>query len=60
MAQLKEEESKKFVATKAQAQVEKKAKETLNCLTEREKAKKSAKAVVAEFERQAQEQRGHL
>ena len=60
MAQLKEEESKKSVATKAQAQAEKKAKETLNCLTEREKPKKSAKAVVAEFERQAQEQRGHL
>lgn len=36
---------------KAQAQAEKKAKETLNHLTERDKARKSAEAAMARFKR---------
>jgi len=44
MAYVKEEESKSFVANKAQAQAEKKAKETLNQLTKSKKAKKSIEA----------------
>ena len=60
MAQLKEEESKKFAATKAQTQAEKKAKETFTRLAEREKAKKSVEAAVARLEKQTQKQRYHL
>ena len=60
MTQFKEEKSKKFAATKTQAQTEKKAKQTLNLLAESEKAKKSIEATMLGFEKQAQKQRSHL
>lgn len=46
LAQDKEKESSRFAAINAQAQAEKKAKETLNRLTEYEKAKKSVEATM--------------
>lgn len=46
MAQDKEKESSRFAAINAQAQAKKKAKETLNRLTEYEKAKKSVEATM--------------
>ena len=60
LAQAKEEESQRFAVDKAQAQSEKKAKETLKRLTESEKAKKSVEPTLAGFERQAKEQCGQL
>ena len=60
MAQLKDDESKKLMATKVQAQVEKKAKKTINRLTESEMAKKSVEVAMARFKREAQEQCGHV
>ena len=51
----KMEESKCYAVEKAQAQSDKKLKETLVKLTKCDKARKSAEASIESFERQAQE-----
>ena len=55
LSKSKEEEACWFAATKAQALVEKKEKEALTKLAETEKGRKSTKAVMAGFEKQADE-----
>lgn len=56
----KEEESKCYAAQKAQAQTDKKLKETLLKLSECDKAWKSVEASIEGFERQAWEHLHHL
>jgi len=56
----KEEESKQYATQKAQAQTDKKLKETLFKLTECDKARKSAEASIESSERQAREQLHHV
>lgn len=56
----KKEESRRYAAEKAQAQANKKLKETLLKLLECDKARKSVKASIKNSEKQAREQLHHL